>query len=46
MLYDFEVGFLDVDIKTLKKNREAAVTLKDFSIFYSQDNFYRKQERH
>ena len=32
-----EVGALDVDIKTLKKNREATVTLKDYSIFYSQD---------
>ena len=32
-----EVGALNVDIKTLKKNREATVTLKDFSIFYSQD---------
>ena len=39
-----EVGFLDVDIKTLKKNREATVTLKDFSIFYSQDTLQKTGE--
>ena len=39
-----EVGALDVDIKTLKKNREATVTLKDFSIFYSQDTLQKTGE--
>lgn len=39
-----EVGYLDVDIKTLKKNREATVTLKDFSIFYSQDTLQKTGE--
>ena len=39
-----EVGFLDVDIKTLKKNREATVTLKDYSIFYSQDTLQKTGE--
>ena len=39
-----EVGFLDVDIKTLKKNKEATVTLKDFSIFYSQDTLQKTGE--
>jgi DNA modification methylase len=39
-----EVGFLEVDIKTLKKNKEATVTLKDFSIFYSQDTLQKTGE--
>ena len=39
-----EVGALDVDIKTLKKNKEATVTLKDFSIFYSQDTLQKTGE--
>ena len=39
-----EVGYLDVDIKTLKKNKEATVTLKDFSIFYSQDTLQKTGE--
>ena len=41
-----EVGFLDVDIKIFKENREATVTLKDFSIFYSQDTSIENSERH
>jgi adenine-specific DNA-methyltransferase len=39
-----EVGALDVEIKTLKKNREATVTLKDYSIFYSQDTVQKTGE--
>jgi DNA modification methylase len=39
-----EVGYLDVDIKTLKKNKEATVTLKDFSIYYSQDTLQKTGE--
>lgn len=39
-----EVGYLDVDIKTLKKNKEATVILKDFSIFYSQDTLQKTGE--
>ena len=39
-----EVGFLEVDIKTLKKNREAIVTLNDFSIYYSQDTLQKTGE--